>query len=140
MLAILAGLLPSSPLLPSEEGKGAETWHLGQDQDWKAVSATKDKYLLAVAKTKKMIHTGQKLDVQKAVEQLKKDFPEIAGVDLDVFIEAEMLFCEGKFSKAVRSYDKLLTEFPKSPFYEAAIDREFHIATAFLAGQSTALQ
>ena len=83
----------------------AKTWRLGQE-DWKAVSAEgEDKYLLAVAEIKQLVSTGQTEAVQLALEQLKKDFPEIAGPDLDAFIEAEMLFCEEKFSKAVRSYD-----------------------------------
>jgi outer membrane protein assembly factor BamD (BamD/ComL family) len=54
---------------------------------------------------------------------------------LDAFIKAEMLFCQGKFSKAVRSYDKFLDEYPGSALFDAALDRQFAIATAFLAGQ-----
>jgi len=114
----------------------SETWRLGQDQDWQALSAEgEDKYLLAVAEIKQLVSIGQTEAVQLALEQLKKDFPEIAGPDLDAFIEAEMLFCEGRFSSAVRSYDKFLVEFPESPLFEAALDRQFGIATAFLAGQ-----
>ena len=114
----------------------AKSWRLGQDQDWQALSAEgEDKYLLAVAEIKRLVSTGQTEAVQLALEQLKKDFPESAGPDLDAFIEAEMLFCEGKFSSAVRSYDKFLAEFPESPLFEAALDRQFGIATAFLAGQ-----
>ena len=46
-----------------------------------------------------------------------------------------MLFCEGRFVRAVRSYDKFLAEFPESEFRQAALDRQFAIATAFLAGR-----
>lgn len=59
----------------------------------------------------------------------------LRGPDLDAFIEAEMLFCEGKFDKAVRSFDKFLAQYPESKLYEVALDRQFVIATAFLAGQ-----
>jgi outer membrane protein assembly factor BamD (BamD/ComL family) len=114
----------------------AETWRLGQNGDWKAVSAEgEDKYLLAVAQIKKLVNTGQTEAVSKALDKLKKDFPEIAGPDLDAFIEAEKLFSEGKFTKAVRGYDKFLAEYPESELYGAALDRQFTIATAFLAGQ-----
>jgi outer membrane protein assembly factor BamD (BamD/ComL family) len=114
----------------------AETWRLGKDGDWKAVSAEgEDKYLLAVAEIKRLVNAGQTEAVGQRVDKLKKDFPEIAGPDLDAFIKAEMLFCEGKFSKAVRGYEKFLAEYPRSELYEAALDREFAIATAFLAGR-----
>jgi outer membrane protein assembly factor BamD (BamD/ComL family) len=112
----------------------AETWRLGEEGQWKSVSAG-DKYPLAVAEIKKMVDMGETKAVGQAIDKLKKDFPEVAGPDLDAFMKAEMLFCEGKFTKAVRSYDKFLAEFPTSKLYEAAIEREFAIATAFLGGQ-----
>jgi tetratricopeptide (TPR) repeat protein len=123
----------------------ADTWRLqpadanqssGQDDDWKAVSPEgQDKFLLAVAQIKTLVNTGQTEAVRNEFDQLKKDFPEIAGPDLDAFIEAELFFCEGNFTKAVKAYDKLLDGFPDSKLSEAALSRQFEIATAFLAGQ-----
>ncbi len=114
----------------------AKTWHLEKGQDWKAVSDKgEDKYLSAVAEIKKLVDTGKCQAVRESFEQLKKDFPEIAGPDLEAFIKAELLFCEGEFTKAVRSYGKFLDEFPGSELYEAALGRQFAIGTAFLAGQ-----
>ena len=116
----------------------AKTWHLEQGQYWKPLSAQSqdDKYLLDVVKIKKLVEAGQGKAVQEALNQLKKDFPEIAGPDLDAFIEAEMLFCKGKYAKAARSYDKFLAEYyHESELYKAALVRQFHIATAFLAGR-----
>jgi outer membrane protein assembly factor BamD (BamD/ComL family) len=127
MLAVAAGLLASSIF-------SAETWRLDEGGQWKAVSV-EDKYLLAVAEIKKLVSMGETLAVRQAVDKLKKDFPEIAGPDLDAFIGAEMLYSKGKFTKAVRAYDKFLEEFPQSELYEAALDRQFAIATAFLTGQ-----
>jgi len=125
-------------LLSALSAVSAETWRLKQGRDWKAVSAeAEDKYLLAVAQIKKLVNTGQTEAVRKALDKLKKDFPEIAGPDLDAFIEAELLFSKGKFAKAIRGYDKLLAEYPESQLYEAALDRQFAIATAFLAGQKS---
>jgi outer membrane protein assembly factor BamD (BamD/ComL family) len=112
----------------------AETWRLGEEGQWKGVSA-EDKYPLAVSEIKKMVDMGETKAVGQAISKLKKDFPAVAGPDLDAFMKAEMLFCEGKFTKAVRSYDKFLAEFPTSKLYEAAMEREFGIATAFLGGQ-----
>lgn len=114
----------------------ADTWRLGKDQDWQAVSAEgKDKFLLAVAETKKLVNTGQTKAARQAFDKLKEDFPEIAGPDLDLFIKAEMLFCKGKFTEAVDNYEKLITKYPDSELRDAALDRQFGIATAFLGGQ-----
>jgi outer membrane protein assembly factor BamD (BamD/ComL family) len=131
MLIAAAGLLAQ----PSA-GLGAETWRLNEQGQWKATSA-EDKYLLAVAEIKKLVNMGETSAVGQAIDKLKKDFPETAGpcLDMDAFIKAEMLFCEGKFTRAVRSYDKFLEEFPTSELYEAAMDRQFAIATGFLGGQ-----
>jgi len=112
------------------------TWRLGKDQEFKTVSPEgKDKFLLAVAETKKLVNTGQIKAARRAFDELKKDFPEIAGPDLDAFIEAEILFCKGKFIEAADSYDKMLTEYPQSELRQAALDRQFAIATAFLGDQ-----
>ncbi len=129
--------LAIAALLPVLSTVSADTWRLGKDRDWKAVSAQgKDKFLLAVAETKKLVNTSQTKAARKAFDTLKKDFPEIAGPDLDAFIKAELLFCKGKFIEAADSYDKLLTEYPESELRDAALDRQFAIATAFLTGQT----
>ena len=112
----------------------AEKWRLEKGKDFKAVSA-QDKYLLEVAEIKQLVNKGETGAVRKALDNLKRDYPEIAGPDLDAFIKAEMLFCQGKLAKAGRSYDKFLAEYPESELYEVALDRQFSIATAFLAGQ-----
>ncbi len=113
----------------------ADTYRLEQGKDLKLLSA-EDKYLLAVAETKKLVNAGQAGAARTAFDELKNDFPEIAGPDLDIFIKAELLFCEGKFTKAVFTYDKLLTDYPESQLREAALDRQFAIGTAFLGGQN----
>jgi len=114
----------------------ADTWHLGKDQDWKSVSAEGNgKFLLAVAETKKLVNTGQTRAARKAFDKLKKDFPEITGPDLDLFIQAELAFCEGNFTKAVRSHDRLLTEYPQSELRAAALERQLAIAKEYLAGR-----
>lgn len=123
-------------LLATQPAVLAETWRLQEGRDWKALSdQSQDKYLLAVAEIKKQVDMGQTEEVHKALNKLKTDFPEIAGRDLDAFIKAETLFSKGKFRKAAKAYDKFLARFPKSRLYEAALARQFSIATAYLAGQ-----
>jgi outer membrane protein assembly factor BamD (BamD/ComL family) len=137
MAAVISVLSVGLPQAGWQQSKllAAETWHLQKGQDWKAVHTEKDKYLLAVAEIKQLVNMGQTEAVRKSVNRLKRDFPEIAGPDLDAFMQAEMLYCEGKFTEAVRSYDKFLSEYPESPLTEAALTRQFAIATAFLSGQ-----
>jgi len=54
----------------------------GQDEQWKPTSSEgQDKFLLAVARIKTLVNTGQTEAVRKEFDQLKKDFPEIAGPD-----------------------------------------------------------
>jgi outer membrane protein assembly factor BamD (BamD/ComL family) len=129
-------ILGTAALLSGSSMASAKTWHLQHGQDWEQVSAQgQDRYLLAVAEIKQLVAAGRTGAVAGAYEKLKKDFPEIAGPDLDAFIEAEIFFSRGKFTKAVRAYDRLLVEFSQSRLYEAALDRQFSIATAFLAGR-----
>jgi len=128
-------VLAAVAVLTALSAVSADTWRLG-DQDWKPVSAdAKSKFLLAVAETKKLVNTGQTKAARKAFDKLKTDFPEIAAPDLDLFIEAELSFCKGKFTTAARTHNKLLTEYPQSQLRQAALDRQFAIATAFLAGR-----
>jgi len=134
----LAAILIISGLPSQCAGATAETWHLNQGQDWKSLSSNSpnDKYLLEVARIKQLIENGQTEDVQQALNQLKEDFPKIAGPDLDAFIQAEILFANGKLVKASRSYDKFLDKYyHDSGLYKAALVRQFHIGTTFLAGR-----
>lgn len=116
----------------------AETWRLEPGQGLTAAASDNyGKYQLQVARIKQLINSGQTTAVSDSLVKLKQDFPEIAGPDLDAFIKVELLFTKGKFAKAARSYDKLLTNFSDSELYYAALDRQFAIATAFLAGRKT---
>jgi outer membrane protein assembly factor BamD (BamD/ComL family) len=117
-------LLPLSPARP-DSGNGQQA----QDNQYQS--------LMAVAHIKMLVNTGQCKEAQRAFKQLKTDFPEVAGNDsndLALFIQAEILLCQGKLSKAAGEYRKLLDEFPDGEFYDAALDRQFRIATAFLGG------
>jgi outer membrane protein assembly factor BamD (BamD/ComL family) len=114
---------------------GAETWTLDEGEDWQAVSENpRARYLLAVSELKELINRGEVKELTAAIAKLKQDFPEIAGPDLDSFLEGEKHFAEGRFTKAVRAYDTFLVRYPESPLYEAALDRELAIAQAYLSG------
>lgn len=115
----------------------ADTWRLEQGQKWEPV-ATKDKdaYLLAVARTEKLVKRGEHKLLAEEWEQLKDKFANIEAEDLDMFIKAEILFCKGKFYKAAYTYAKFLdAEYYDSALYQAALERRFHIGQAYLGGR-----
>lgn len=121
-------------VLAAFSSASADVWRLGQDQSWVAISP-QDKFLVAVAEVKKLVNTGQTEPARQAYENLKNDFPEVAGPDLDAFIEAEMLYSQGKFTKAYRAYEKIIKDRPESRLRPAVLDRQFAIGTAYLGGQ-----
>ena len=118
----------------------AETLHLSSDGQWKNAANEPDgKLLLAAAKIKQVVDTGDTESALKSIAQLKADFPDIAGADLDIFTEAEMLYAKGKWNKAIEKYDQLLDSFPDSWLFASAIERQFSVATDFLTGEKRVL-
>jgi outer membrane protein assembly factor BamD (BamD/ComL family) len=113
-----------------------ETWQLQAGDQFQSLENNPEgKFLLEMAKIKDLIDQGKSNQVPAALEDLKAQFPDIAGADLDAFIAAELLTTRGKFQKAVRSYEAFLNEYPSSKLYDAAMQRLFAIGTAYLQGQ-----
>lgn len=114
----------------------AETWHLTNDQNWQKVSEQGDSALMvAVAEAKQYVSTGDTSKAKNAYDKLKKDYPELAGADFDLFVKAELIYSRRKFAAAAQAYDSFLDQYPKSPFFSSALERQQQIATAFLYGQ-----
>lgn len=114
----------------------AETWRLEKGEGLKSLSDSNDAgFMAAVSQIKQLINNGKAGKAKKAVEKLKKDFPNIAKPDFAAFMKAELLYAKGKYQKAVEGYNKFLDKFPQSEFCDAALDREFAIALAYLSGQ-----
>ena len=136
-LSILAILIAaSSALLAGRVALCAETLRLDEQGQWqKAVDSNDEQYLLRVAEIKKLVDAGQPGKVEKAAKQLKKDFPGVAGKDFGSFMKAEVHLAGGKLTKAVRQYDAFLDKYPTSPLKNAALNRQFEVATEFLAGR-----
>ncbi len=134
---ILAILIAASLVLQAGRvGFCAETLRLDEQGQWqKPADSTDEQYLLRVAEIKKLVDAGQPGKVQKAAKQLKVNFPAIAGQDFDSFIEAEVFLAKGKLTRAVKQYDKFLDDYPASGLKDAALNRQFDIATEFLGGR-----
>ncbi len=129
MAALLAaGLIPQVVF--------ADTWRLDANQEWKEVSAERrESFLLALANADRFVNTGQVKQAETSFDAIGEDFPEITGPDFEIFAEAEIYYSKGKLAKTVKTYDKLLSEHPRSSFRDAALKRQFAIATSFLAGK-----
>jgi outer membrane protein assembly factor BamD (BamD/ComL family) len=112
----------------------ADTWQLSNDSQLKPAQQ-QDEFAQAVSQIKQLSAEGKPEELEKAFGELKKNFPQIAGPELDAFIDAEMLFCIGKYEASYRSFEKLLNRFTDGKFYDAAIERQFAIGTAFLQGR-----
>jgi outer membrane protein assembly factor BamD (BamD/ComL family) len=117
-----------------------QTWRLSKDQKWQQVTSDESgKYALAVSKIKQLISTGRTGEAQKALADLKKDFPALAGTDLDAFITADLLYAQGKFTESIPAFDKFMDDYSTSKLYDAALEREFQMGTALLAGYKVPL-
>ncbi len=115
---------------------GSETWRLKGDQGWESLAADgSESYVLAVARIKQAISTGQGESALGEFAQVKSDFPEIVGLDLDAFMAAELLLAQGKWVKAEMAYVKFLDSWPDSWLYTSAMERRYSIGVAFLGGQ-----
>lgn len=136
-LSILAILIAAGLALPKGQvAFCAETLRLDEQGQWqKSADSNDEGYLLRVVEIKKLVDAGKPGKVKKAVKQLKKDFPGVAGADFDSFMEAEVFLAGGKLTKAVRQYDKFLDGYSASTLKDAAINRQFEVATEFLAGR-----
>jgi len=114
----------------------ADTLFLKDGAEWQNVSDSPEgQYLMAVARFKQLVGSGDTAGATAELERLKAEHPEIAGPDFDLFIAAELLYAEGKWIEAVKKYEELLTGYPSSWLYETATEREFSVAQGFLNGQ-----
>jgi outer membrane protein assembly factor BamD (BamD/ComL family) len=113
-----------------------QTVRLDKQGQWKPSDAAREEqYLLRVAEMKKLVDAGKPGKVRNTIKQLKKDYPEIAGDDFNSFSEGELLLSKGKLTKAVGQYNAFLDKYPISPLRDAALQRQFDIASDFLAGR-----
>ncbi len=113
----------------------AGTLHLKDGKEWQDVSNSDEgRYLMAVAKFKQLISSGNAESGTEELIKLKEAYPEIADAAFNVFLEAETLYADGKWDKAVRKYDVVLNKWPESWLRQTVLERKFSIALAFLNG------
>jgi outer membrane protein assembly factor BamD (BamD/ComL family) len=114
----------------------ADTYYLSDENTWQSAADTPEgEYLLELAKIKQQLMTGTKSNVVKALSQLKKDFPEMAGSEVQSYLDAEKLYAKGKLYKAATKYRDFADAWPDSILQSAALERLYSVGTAYLQGQ-----
>lgn len=114
----------------------AKTWRLKAGDGWESVDAApQEQYLHAIAEIKRLVRAGESDAAGEAIEQLRDEFPDRVGPDLDLFIEGELHYWADHYGKALLKYEKLLKDHPGSEFADLALEREYEIAQAYLHGR-----
>lgn len=110
-----------------------ETWQLKDGEKWESIATDPQRqYALKVAELKDLVRTGESEAVEDTLAELKEQFPQYVGPDLDLFIEGEVRYWEDRYAKAMKQYEKLLKDYPGSEFAPAVLEREFGMAQAYL--------
>jgi tetratricopeptide (TPR) repeat protein len=114
----------------------AETWRLKSDQTWESTTAgPEDQYVQAIAEIKKLVQEGDARAAKDIVWQLKNEFPDRVGPDLDLFVAGELWYWKDRYGKALVKYEKLLKSYPGSEFADVVMQREYDMAQAYLQGR-----
>jgi len=118
------------------DASAAEIQKLQNGTDRQSVAGDpQQRFRQAIADLKELTRDGDAGDVKDAIARIKDDFPQHAGPDLELFAMGELEFWNDRYAKAMVKYEKLMKDHPTSEFAGAAMDREFEIATAYLAGR-----
>lgn len=114
----------------------AETWRLKGGESLEVVADDpQEQYLHAIAEIKKLVREGDAGEVKAALEQLKEDFPDRVGPDLELFVLGEVRYWQDRYGKAMVKYEKLLKDYPGSEYAGLALQREFDMAQEYLQGR-----
>jgi outer membrane protein assembly factor BamD (BamD/ComL family) len=114
----------------------AETWRLKGGETLEMVADDpQDPYLHAIAELKKLVKEGDVAEVKDAIEQIKDEFPDRVGPDLELFVLGEVRYWQDRYGKALVKYEKLLKNYPGSEYAGLVLQREFDMAQEYLQGR-----
>ena len=118
----------------------AATWRLDNEGDWQSVTTEpREAYLHAIAELKDLVRSGDSKAVKAALAQIKEEFPQYVGDDLDLFIQGELQYWKNQYNRAMARFDKLLKDNPASEFAAPVMERQFDIAQAYLNGRKKSI-
>jgi len=94
-----------------------------------------DQYLRAIAELKRLVKEGDVAEVRDAFNQIKDEFPDRVGPDLELFVLGEVRYWQDRYGKALVKYEKLLKNYPGSEYAGLVLQREFDMAAEYLDGR-----
>lgn len=114
----------------------AKTWRLKGGEKLEVVSdEPQDEYQRAITDLKSLVKEGDTGQVKAILEQLKAEFPDRIGPDLELFALGEVRYWQDRYGKALVKYEKLLKDYPGSEYAGLALQREFDMAQEYLEGR-----
>lgn len=114
----------------------AETPRLQETTDEPPVTGgPQQRYEKALSELEEVVQSGDTGDVKDFLAQLKDDFPQRVGPDLELYAMGELQYWKDHYGKAMVKYEKLLKDYPRSEFAKPAMNREYEIADAYLGGR-----
>jgi len=96
----------------------------------------RDSLLNAVGSIQRLTDEGQDGAVRAAFNQLKKDLPQIAEFDLNLFANAEVSLARHKYDTAAKDFQKVVDDYPESELRPPALVRLFKIGCSYLDGRA----
>ncbi len=117
-------------------GAAPETWRLKNTDQWESVASDpQERYLHAIAELKELVKSGDAGEVKESLKQIKAEFPDRVGPDLDLFINGELQYWKEHYGQALTKFEKMLKDYPGSEYAAPALQREFDMAQAYLDGR-----
>jgi tetratricopeptide (TPR) repeat protein len=114
----------------------AETGQVKDGATWgSAAGGPQERYVQAVAELKKLAQERDSRGVKELLKQVKEEFPDRVGPDLDLFVYGELRYWQNNYDKSLEKFEKLLKSYPGSEYAGPALTREFDMAQAYLGGR-----
>jgi len=114
----------------------SQTWQITDDLSLKEVTKVQMGFQQDFGKIKQATDNNKPDEAQMAIWDFQRKYPEMTGgKDWQAYAVAELTFAKRNWKKSSELFTAFLDEFPVSQFYNAALEREYEIATAFLNGQ-----
>jgi tetratricopeptide (TPR) repeat protein len=128
-----------SPSAAASKSRGPRRAPPGQRPRRQAAPAPDEQYDQAVAQLKELVQAGDAPGAKAIVQQLKAEYPDRVGPDIDLFVAGELRYWADRYGKALIKYEKLLKDYPGSEFASLSQEREYEIATAYLHGRKKSI-
>ncbi len=122
--------------LSSGQNAAAETWRLEGGAKWVSVADNpQEQFLRAVAEIKELAREKDARGVKKALGHLRTEYPDRWSPDLELYLYGELGYYQGHYTKALIRFEKMLKNYPSSPYAAPALEREFDMAQDYLQGR-----